>query len=102
MAVLHLTTGDFDSTIAQGTTLVDFWAGWCQPCAMLAPTIDALAEKYAGKVKVAKVDVDTQTELARRYGVMSIPTLILFRDGQQVEKVIGVHSQMDLEAMLTK
>ena len=50
MAVLHLTTGDFDSTIARGTTLVDFWAGWCQPCAMLAPTIDALAEKYAGKV----------------------------------------------------
>jgi len=100
MAVLHLTKANFDETIAQGTVMVDFWASWCGPCRMLAPTIDALGEKYEGKAKICKVDVDAEPELARRFGVMSIPTVIVFRDGIEVSKSVGVRPMEELEKML--
>ncbi|HHU22335.1 MAG TPA: thioredoxin [Clostridiales bacterium] len=100
MAVLHLTNEDFDETIAEGTVLVDFWASWCGPCRMFSPTIESLAEKYEGKAKICKVDVDAEPELARRFGVMSIPTIIVFRDGTETSKRVGVQPMAELEKML--
>lgn len=89
MSVLHLTEGAFDQAIAQGVSLVDFWAGWCGPCKMLAPVIEELGGKYEGKAVIAKVDVDAEPELARRFGVMSIPTVILFQNGAEVDRKVG-------------
>ena len=102
MAPLHLTADNFDQTIGKGTTLVDFWAGWCGPCRMLAPIIEELANEYSGKVTVAKVDVDAEGSLAMRYSVMSIPTVILFKDGEELDKRIGVHPKEEFEQMINK
>lgn len=90
MGILHLTKKDFDNTINSGTVLVDFWAGWCMPCKMLAPVIDEIAEELKDSVKVAKVDVDAEGELALEYSVMSIPTVILFRNGREDKRFVGV------------
>lgn len=90
MAAVHLNQEGFDKLIAGGqTALVDFWAAWCGPCKMLAPVIEELAAQYDGKVTVAKVDVDEEQDLAARYGVMSIPTVVLFQNGQEVERLVG-------------
>jgi thioredoxin 1 len=70
--------------------LVDFWATWCQPCLRLGPTLDQVAEEFAGKAKVVKVDVDQEQDLAVKYGVMQIPNLVFFKDGKQVDQVLGV------------
>jgi thioredoxin 1 len=70
-------------------TLVDFWAEWCQPCRMIAPMLETLAEEYADSLKIAKLDVDQNPDFMMKYGVQSIPTLILFKDGQEVERLIG-------------
>lgn len=90
MAILHLTEGAFDQAVSQGVTLVDFWAGWCGPCKMLAPTIDQLAESYEGKATIAKIDVDAEPNLARRFGVMSIPTVVILKDGAEVDRKVGL------------
>ena len=90
MAILHLTEGAFDNAVSQGVTLVDFWAGWCGPCKMLAPTIDQLAEAYEGKATIAKIDVDAEPNLARRFGVMSIPTVVILKDGAEVDRKVGL------------
>ena len=90
MSVLHLNAGNFDETIGSGKVLVDFWAGWCMPCKMVAPIIEELAAEYESSVTVAKVDVDNNKEIAVRYGVMSIPTVILFTDGVETNRFIGV------------
>ena len=100
MSVIHLTKDNFDSTIAEGRALVDFWADWCGPCKMLAPVIEELAERYDGEVKVCKVDVDASPELAMRFGVMSIPTVIAFRDGDETGRRIGVQPMEELEKLL--
>lgn len=81
---------------AEGLVLVDFWASWCPPCRRLAPVVDALASDYQGRLSVAKVDVDENPELAQRYGIQSIPTLILFRDGRAVDKRLGALPKDDL------
>ena len=90
MAILHLTEGAFDNAVSQGVTLVDFWANWCGPCKMLSPTIDRLAETYEGKAQIAKIDVDAEPNLARRFGVMSIPTVIILKDGVEVDRKVGL------------
>ncbi len=82
--------------------LVDFWASWCGPCRMMGPVVEALATEYQGKIKVGKVNVDEQQGLARDYGVMTIPTLILFVGGEIKQKTIGVQPKAALEKMLNE
>ena len=102
MAVLHLNKNNFDETIGEGISLVDFWAAWCGPCRMLAPVIDELAEKYEGQYKICKVNADEEEELLARYGVMMLPTVILFRDGEELDKRIGIHPLAEFVEMLDK
>lgn len=105
MAVVHFSKEGFEKAKAQGgVMLVDFWATWCGPCKMIAPVIEQLAVQYDGRVIVGKVDVDQEPDLAREYGVMSIPNVILFKDGKEVDRKVGVmpasaYSQA-LEALL--
>ncbi len=82
--------------------LVDFWAEWCQPCKMIAPTIDQLAQDYAGRVRVGKVDTDANREVSIEYGISSIPTVILLKGGQVVHKFVGVTAKDDFVAELDK
>jgi len=89
MAAIHLTQADFDTKIKSGFAFVDFWAVWCGPCKMAAPVIDELSTDYIDKLLVAKVDVDAEPDLANKYGVMSIPTCILFKDGQEIGRQVG-------------
>lgn len=91
MAVLHLNEESFFKLVESGQpVLVDFWAGWCGPCKMLAPVIEELAAQYDGKVTVGKVDVDENQELAVRYGVMNIPTVVLFQKGNEIDRLVGL------------
>ncbi|MGB9594211.1 MAG: thioredoxin [Anaerolineae bacterium] len=89
--VIHLTDANFDQEVVQSSlpTLTDFWAAWCGPCKMIAPIVEQLAQEYEGKMKVTKLDVDQNPTVATRFGVMSIPTLILFKNGQPVERIVG-------------
>ena len=102
--VIHIGSEEsFDKLIAGNVpVLVDFWATWCGPCRMIAPIVEELAGEYADKVIVAKVDVDEQGELAQRYRIMNIPTLMLFKQGQLVDKAIGARPKAALEQMLNK
>ncbi|MCS7061255.1 MAG: thioredoxin [Anaerolineae bacterium] len=86
-----VTDADFEVKVekAQGVVLVDFWAEWCGPCKMIAPIVEQIAEENSGKLTVGKLDVDHNTNTAMKYGVMSIPTLILFKNGQPVERLVG-------------
>ena len=95
MAEITLTKENFEKEVLneKGMVLVDFFATWCGPCKMLSPVIHQVAEEYAGVVKVGKVDVDAQMELASQYGIVSIPTLILFKDGKPVRKSMGYVSK---------
>ena len=97
-----LNKDNFDQVVANGVVLVDFWATWCGPCKMLAPTVDAIATQYKDRVVVGKVDVDESEDIARRFGIMSIPTLFLFKDGEVVEKLVGYRLKMELEQLLNK
>lgn len=101
---VELTDKDFQAKVLQSTTpvLVDFWAPWCGPCRAIAPVLDELAGEYKGKIKVAKVNVDDNKKLAGDHGVMSIPTMILFKDGKVVDKVIGLVPKERLKALLDK
>lgn len=92
----------FDEFIKEDTVVVDFWAAWCGPCKMMHPILDETAKELDGRAKFAKVDVDANGELAQRFQVMSIPTLIVFRDGQQVDRVSGVLPKDELIKMIQK
>ncbi len=97
--VLELTETSFDSSVLKSAkpVLVDFWAVWCGPCRQVAPIVESLANKWGDKVTVAKLNVDDVPQVAERYGIMSIPTLMLFKGGQVVERVVGVSPQTALE-----
>ena len=89
--MIHFDTETFDKTLAEGgLMLVDFWAEWCGPCQLLGPVIEHLAEEYEGRAVVGKVNTDEEEELAMRYSVMNIPTVIFFKDGKEIDKKIGV------------
>ena len=91
MAIKHLTTAEFAPlTKAAPLAMVDFWASWCGPCKMLSPTVEAIAQEYDGKVLVGKVNVDEEPELARQFGVMSIPTVVFLKNGKEVDRKVGV------------
>ena len=87
--VVHLTEEDFEQGISNGLTLVDFWAEWCAPCKALSPTIDQIAEDYQDQVKVAKVDIDSNPNIPGKFGIRGIPTVILFKDGAQLDIMVG-------------
>ncbi len=97
-----ISTSNFDSEVLKSNepVLVDFWASWCMPCRMLGPTIDQLAIDYKGKAKIVKVNVDENQELALKYGVRSIPTIILFKSGEPVDRMVGVQSKQTLAGKL--
>jgi thioredoxin 1 len=90
---LAVTSDTFKTEVLQSSipVLVDFWAAWCGPCRAVGPTVEALASEYAGKLKVVKLDVDEHGDVAGQYGVQSIPTLMLFKGGQPVERLVGAH-----------
>lgn len=102
MSEVVLTNQNFESEVMQSDipVLVDFWAVWCGPCKMLSPIVSEIAEEYAGKVKVGKVNVDDEPALARRFGISSIPTLILFKNGEQAAVSVGVRPKEELVKML--
>lgn len=102
--VNSVTMENFEALVLKNDkpVLVDFWAVWCAPCRMLAPIVDEVAEELEGKCDVYKLNVDDCTELAARYGVMSIPTLIVFENGQPVDKTVGVQMKDDILAMVER
>jgi thioredoxin 1 len=100
--VSELTKKEFDSFISKGKVLVDFFADWCMPCLMMAPVIDELSEKFRGKIKFAKVNIDENSALAQKYKIMSIPNFILFENGKPVDQFIGAMAAEDFEDKLRK
>ncbi len=101
MAVIELTKANFDETINGGkTVLVDFWAPWCGPCRMQGPIVDALAEESDGSYVVGKVNIDEDGELASRYGIMSIPTILVFKNGEVKASAVGLRGKEELVKML--
>lgn len=101
-AALTLTDVNFTETIGTGVTLVDFWAPWCGPCMTQGPIVEKVADEMAGKAKVAKLNVDEGQQAAGQYGVRSIPTLIVFKNGQAVQQFVGVHSKDQLVSAIEK
>jgi len=102
--VLTIKSDNFDELVLKSSVpvLIDFWANWCGPCRVVGPIIDELAEEYDGRFKIGKVNVDEESELAIKFNVLSIPTMIVFKDGNQVERVIGARSKKELKELLDK
>ena len=102
MAELKLTKKNFQSEVLESDVpvLVDFWANWCGPCKMMIPVLEEFAKEQEGKIKVGKVNVDEQEELASEYGIMSIPALLLFKNGKLVNSMVGAQPREDIAAML--
>lgn len=100
--VIVVTDANFEQEVLKSdqTVLVDFWAPWCGPCKMVGPIVSQLADEYAGKAKICKVNVDENNATAMQYRVMSIPTLILFKNGEEVNRIIGFRPKQDLAKML--
>jgi thioredoxin 1 len=103
-AIVHLTDDSFDEAIknARGPVLVDFWAPWCGPCKMIAPYLDQIATEVEGKATVAKVNTDENGDLSARFGIRSIPTLVVFKDGRVVDQTIGALPKDQLRSLLQK
>ena len=99
--ILKLTDADFDAQVkAQPLLIADFWAEWCGPCRMIAPALEELAGEYAGRLVVGKVNVDENRQIAARFGIRSIPTLLFFRDGARVDQVVGAHPKSAIKAKI--
>jgi thioredoxin 1 len=96
MAIQHATDQDFQTKVSDGLVLVDFWATWCGPCKMIAPVLEEVDAEIGDKVQIVKVDVDENQQTAGKYGIMSIPTLVLFKDGDIVDKVVGFNPKEKL------
>ena len=90
---VELTDDNFEASVAEGVSLVDFWAPWCGPCRMIAPIIEELAEDFEGKATIAKVNTDEEQNIAVKYGIRSIPTLLIFKDGEMVDQMVGAASK---------
>lgn len=102
--VTDVSDSNFETNVLQSDrpVLVDFWAAWCAPCRMLAPTVEAVAEKYAGNARVVKLNVDENPSVSQRYGIKGIPTLILFKGGKEEERVVGATSKEAIARMIDK
>lgn len=100
--VLDFTTANWDSEVLQttGLVMVDFWAVWCGPCRMIAPTVEELSKEYAGKVKVGKLNTDENPDVASKYKIMGIPTIMFFKDGQKVDQIVGAVPKPQLKAKI--
>ena len=98
------TDGNFEQEVLKSSVpvLVDFWAAWCVPCKMIAPTLEELGAEFAGKARVGKVNVDENKATAGRYGIRGIPTLLLFKGGEVKEQLVGVHSRQEISQLITK
>ncbi|MBS4461769.1 thioredoxin [Aerococcaceae bacterium zg-B36] len=97
-----LTDAQFEQETAQGLTVVDFWAPWCGPCRMQSPVVDELSEELDGQVEFYKMNVDEEQKVAQQFGIMSIPTLLVKKDGEVVEKLIGFHDKKRLSDILAR
>ncbi|MGG3469673.1 thioredoxin [Neobacillus pocheonensis] len=102
MAISHVTDQNFTTETGSGLVLVDFWAPWCGPCKMIAPVLEELDLDMGDKVKITKLDVDENPQTAANFGVMSIPTLLVFKDGEVVDKVVGFQPKDALAGVLQK
>ncbi len=100
-AGLEITMANFDAEVEQSTVpvLLDFWAEWCMPCRMIGPHIDELAKTYAGKIKIGKVNVDNESDLASKFNIISIPTLVVFKDGKPYKQKVGALPKHEIENM---
>ncbi len=100
--IVELTGATWDSEVlkAGGVVMVDFWAVWCGPCRMIAPTVEELAKEYAGKIKVGKLNTDENSDIASKYKIMGIPTIMFFKDGQKVDQIVGAVPKPQLKAKI--
>jgi thioredoxin 1 len=100
--LLEATTNNWDAEVinAQGLVMIDFWAAWCGPCRMISPTVEELAGEYTGKVKVMKLNTDENSEIASRYKIMGIPTIMFFKGGVKLDQIVGVVPKQQLKAKL--
>ncbi|MFB4165423.1 thioredoxin [Alteribacillus sp. JSM 102045] len=102
MAIVNVSDQNFADETSQGVVLADFWAPWCGPCKMIAPVLEEIDSEMGEQIKIAKLDVDENQETAGKYGVMSIPTLLVFKDGEVVEQVVGFQPKEQLVELLNK
>ncbi len=100
--VIHLDDDDFEESVIRSKkpALVDFWADWCQPCHIMAPTVEALAEEYGDRILVGKLDVDANPMTTHKYGIRGIPALLLFKDGQRVQQIVGVQPKEEIARII--
>lgn len=97
----EITSANFDDMVKEGVTLIDFWAEWCGPCKMIVPVINELVTEFDGKATIGKVDIDSEADLAERYNVSSIPTLLLLKDGEETKRFVGITPKAELVEAIT-